>query len=224
MLRSLLAPRLTVTGALTLAGLTVVIAIALAEAYAAISRLVGEAWLGAALVNSALALAVTFYYLRRRETNIFTLGRWQVYIPAAAVLGGAMLLVAMSRALGGEVVASDPGTNLAWVLWVPVVEELVFRLGLGVWFHRFGAPIWAVWFQALTFSIVHTGPTIERLLAGQAGLAVGPLLLALVCQMLLLYSGRIGPAIAFHVACNATVAVFTWGDTRWLEWLGFLYG
>ena len=136
-----------------------------------------------------------------------------------------MILAAVTRLAGG---APPPTTGLAvplaWILWIPPAEELVFRAGVGRLFRRLaGGSPWAAWFSALTFALVHAGPTLARLLAGQVGAPLGPFLLGLACEALLAASGRLLPAVALHAACNATAAVFAAGDARWLDWLGFLY-
>jgi membrane protease YdiL (CAAX protease family) len=85
------------------------------------------------------------------------------------------------------------------------------------------SPLWAGWFAALTFAFVHGDPTVAHLIAGRIGLPLGPFLLGLCCEALVEATGRLAPAIAFHGACNATVAIFALADGRWLDWLGFLY-
>jgi membrane protease YdiL (CAAX protease family) len=108
-------------------------------------------------------------------------------------------------------------------LWIPWAEELVFRLGATRLLTKFGGLLWGSYFAVILFSMVHTLPTISRLAAGEVGLAIPPLLLGIGCQILYVFSGRIGPAIALHAACNGTIILFTWLDGRWLNWLDFFY-
>jgi membrane protease YdiL (CAAX protease family) len=137
----------------------------------------------------------------------------------------------MSRALAGDAAVAAarpepvPLAPLAWILWIPPIEELVFRRGVGRLFRRL-APglIWPAWFSSLTFALVHAEPTLAHLLAGRVGLPLGPFLLGLGCEAALAASGRLLPAVLLHAACNGTATIFALIDPRWLDWLGFLYG
>ena len=106
---------------------------------------------------------------------------------------------------------------------MPLVEELVFRAGIGAVYRRLSPPIWAAWFAALVFALVHANPTWSNLRHGQVGLALGAFFLGLCCEYLMIKTGRILPCIAFHSACNATVMIFGILDKRWLDWLAPLY-
>ncbi len=145
-----------------------------------------------------------------------------MYLPAAIILVGTIILASVTR-LAGSAPQGAAAMPLAWVLWVPPVEEVVFRAGLGQAFRRLARPLWAAWFASLTFALVHANPTVANLLSGHLGLPLGPFLLGLCCEGLVQATGRLAPAVAFHAACNATVALFAWGDARWLDWLSPLY-
>ncbi len=204
--------------------LSVVSAIALAELYHPLRALFPETWMAPALVHTALA-AVVLFLAHRRGTlrTMFELKPWIAYLPAAVVLGGVALLVFVSR-LTGNAPTGDAALPWAWILWIPVVEELVFRAGIGGAFRKVsGSALWGAWFSAVTFALVHADPTLSRVAHLELGLPLGPFLLGLLCEGIYVKSGRILPVILLHAVCNATPVLFAHGDARWLTWLGFLY-
>jgi membrane protease YdiL (CAAX protease family) len=228
--------------------LSVLLAIAMAELYSAgdagswlaslrqQSDAASSSWLPVVVINSLLALVVLAFYGRqgrlrsllnwRADTTFF--GKKHVllpYAPALIVLVGVLLLITASRMIGGDLNTDTVHgvVPLAWITWVPLVEELVFRVGLGEAFRRRGGPLWGSWFSAVTFALVHASPTLAHLSSGAIGLPLGPFLLGLCCEALFVTTQRLWPIVALHAACNATVAIFVWGDQRWLAWLQFLY-
>ena len=205
--------------------LCVVTAVALAELYLPFKGQFAEPWLAPAWVHTALALLVVGLVAKRRELGeVFGKAPLVAYLPAVLVLFGAGLLVIVSRQFGSATPRPTAVTPWAWLFWVPIVEELVFRVGLGTAFRRIGrSVVWGSWFAALAFALVHADPTIEHLRLGQLGLPLGPFLLGLACEALYVKTGRILPSMTLHAACNATALVFAFGDERWHNWLGFLY-
>lgn len=133
-------------------------------------------------------------------------------------------MVFASRQFGVPTIRDGLGTHLMWILWVPMVEELVFRVGIGRWLRSWLGIFWGAWFGSVLFSLVHAAPTFSNLMAGQIGLPFGPFLLGLCCELLYMVSGRVWSIVALHAACNTTVVIFALGDDRWLQWLDFLYG
>lgn len=207
---------LSLPKALALIAASVVLGVALAEVYA----VVGEGWLGAAVVHTVFASVVVVILARRRTlSTLLHPGGWTYYAPTLVILVGAAVLGLMTM----QGPASVPSIRWAWILWVPIIEELFFRVGLGTTFRSWAGPLWGAWFSAIVFALAHAAPTIANLTAGKVGLPIGPFLLALACEALLVKTGRILPAIALHAACNATVVIFAATDARWLSWLGFLY-
>jgi membrane protease YdiL (CAAX protease family) len=214
-----------------------VIAVALAELYNGVGRLVGadvEAWRVAAWINTLLALAVAASWWRRSArprprdgglARFMSLHPALPYLPALVVLAGAAAVALLSRAVAPASTAVDTAATLpwAWILWVPLVEELVFRIGIGGFLRTRGGSLWGAWFSAVAFAFVHASPTLSNLAALRLGLPLGPFCLAIACETLVVATGRLGPAVFLHAACNATVAVFAAIDPRWLEWLGWLY-
>lgn len=204
--------------------LAAVSAIALAELYAPLRPVFGPTWLAPAVVHSVLACVVLLLVHRRGELKpILTVDSLKPYLPALGILVAVGGMILISRQVG-EPTASSATVPWAWILWIPVVEELVFRVGLGDAFRRVaGSPLWGSWFSAVAFALVHADPTLSRLSHGEIGLPLGPFLLGLLCEAVYVKSGRILPAVLLHAVCNGTAALFAMGDARWLEWLGFLY-
>lgn len=218
--------------------LTLVVAAGVAFSLTYVYRIAAETtgwtpWIAAATVHSAFAVLVVVLLVRRSQTEMLqpmgahgAAPAWiktrplVLYAPAVVIAVGAGALALVSRAMGtdpgvGAIGAPESGP-LAWILWIPVVEELVFRAGISPTLRRLAGPIWGAWFAAAVFALAHGG--------GALVLPLGPFLLGLACEALVGLGGRIGPAIALHAACNGTVAVFVALDPRWLDWLGFLYG
>lgn len=215
---------LTFSRALSLTLLCVVVPMALATLYESLP-VAGPAWWRAALVHTALSLVVVALWHRRGELRAtLAVGGWRAYLPGLVVALGAAILAAASAALLPDP-ASQSGApaNLAWILWVPVVEEVVFRGGVFAALRRFCATVWAAWFSAIIFALAHAGPTLTRLLSGDVGVPLGPFFLGLLTAALYARTGRLLPAVLLHAACNATPLIFAALDARWLDWLGFLY-
>jgi membrane protease YdiL (CAAX protease family) len=209
------------------------LAVALAEAYFASQRLVGNAatppWMISALVNTLLAFVVLGIWKRNGHLKeLLSIGRslWP-YLPSLVVLLGSLGLIAASRLLipdesrGGA--AFEAGIPWAWVTWVPIIEELVFRVGIGQYMRRVGGVFWGSWFSAVTFALVHASPTLAKLSVLEIGLPLGPFFLGLACEALFVRTGKLWPVVLLHVVCNATVPLFSLLDDRWLGWLSLLY-
>lgn len=203
---------------------TLLLAVAFGTLYQVAGGHLSPAWLAAAVVHSLLAGAVVAVVVRRRELRpLLSIDSWPPYLAAGFVLVGAALLATATRLAGGAPSAPAVVFQPAWILWIPLVEELVFRVGIGAALRRIGPVTWGIWFSALVFALAHSAPTFERMIAGQVGVPLGPFALALICEGLYLKTGRLLPIVALHAACNATPLVFGVIDARWLDWLGFLY-
>lgn len=204
--------------------LTLVAAVALAELYVPLRPLFAEPWMAPAVAHSALAVLVLALAAKRnRVAAMFAPRPVGPFFPALGILAGVLVMIGISRQIGTPA-AGQGGIPWAWVLWIPVAEELVFRAGIGEAFRRSsGSAVWGSWFSALAFALVHGDPTLAHLMEGKVGLPLGPFLLGLLCEGLYARTGRILPVILLHAVCNATAALFAAGDARWLDWLGFLY-
>lgn len=193
----------------------------------------GRPWLGPAWAHTAYALGLLIFrpgWLlaspavagpAQDRTWIWSLG------PGFVVLGGTLLLATISRHFSGS--PTDlPQLSLgplAWYLWIPVVEEIVYRVGFGAGLRRFMGPLVGGYWTAVCFSLAHSVPTLDRLLSLQWSLPLGPFLLGLACEWVYQKSRRrIFAPIILHSACNLTSVVFSAADSRWLDWLAPLYG
>ncbi len=206
---------------LMLLAATLALAVTLAEIYAAVAPLTGGVgWAAAFAVHAAFAgVALSF----REKRALMRPAAPRFFLPALAIVAGTLALVAAGHLFGGATSRGVGREQLVWVLFVPWVEELVFRAGIGDAFRRLGGPLWGSWFSAIVFALVHGQPTLANMMALKVGLPLGPFLLALCGEALYVKSGKLLPAVAFHAACNATVVLFAYGDARWLDWLGLLY-
>jgi membrane protease YdiL (CAAX protease family) len=114
--------------------------------------------------------------------------------------------------------------QIAWILWIPVVEEIVFRVGVGNFFRKLGSISLGSYFSAIVFALVHSSLSLKNLFSLNFFLPLGPLLLGLIAEFLYLKSDKkVFPIIAFHASCNLSVVVFSMFDARWLTWLRLLY-
>ena len=199
---------------------SVAMAVSLAEIYAFMTPTIGAGWAAAFFVHAAFSgVALSFPEKRR----LLYPPAAKFFVPALVIVAGTMALVAGGRLFGGATTRPVGREQIAWILAVPLVEEYVFRAGIGDVLRRMGGPLLGSWFSAIVFALVHGQPTFANVMALKVGLPLGPFLLALCCEGLYVKSGRLLPGVAFHAACNATVVIFAYGDARWLDWLGLLY-
>lgn len=221
--------RATLSGAVRALLLSASLTIFLAELYRLLQlQISGPPWITIAGTHSLLSAMILAGYWRHRRTklkSLWLLKNWYWYVPSLLILVGACVLVLGSHFLvPSQTQPSVAPPPLAWILWIPLVEEVVFRLGVGGIIRRCAGANWlGVWFSALCFAWIHTEPTLANLASGHWGLPLGPFMLGLADAVLLLYSGTLWPAITLHAACNATAMIFALGDARWLNWLAFLY-
>ena len=207
---------------------TVLGAVFLAEFFDLAQNLFGALWIAAASIHTLGALyviSVTNKQSPELSPASYKWPQWYAYIPTVVVLGGSLLLVAFTHSSSPKTVAGSavPAEQWAFVIWVPIVEELCYRGGFGRIFRKKAGLLWGAWYSSLLFALVHAHPTLSNISALNIGIPLGPFLLGLCAEFILLSSGKILPAITFHMACNATVVVFTIGDSRWLKWLEVLY-
>ena len=207
--------------------LTLVISVGLGEFYTFINaRLHLAPWIGVLIAHGALS---AFLYLTTKSIRTsLTLrgGPLMPWLAAPLVLLGAWLL-AMGTPRDGISYAPTGSSEVMYALAtltvIPLVEEIVFRGAISPFVSRFTGPWSGVWFGALVFSMAHSNPTWNRLIAFKVGLPIGPFLLAICCDMIVRRWGRIWPAVAFHGACNATVYIFANLNPSWIRHFGGLY-
>ncbi|MGE0171140.1 MAG: lysostaphin resistance A-like protein [Oligoflexales bacterium] len=216
---------------LYLISFTIICAVALGFLYGLQTHFPLDSWFFIACVNTVLSFtfaAVTLSEaknLRPRAFASFRMTGAQVawFLPSLSFLAVIGVAALVSRFVGSPTGQPLSNTWVALVLWVPAVEEIVYRGAFGRAFRKLGGPFWGGYFSALFFSLMHTLPTWDRVLALQIGLPLGPLLLGIICEYLYFKSGRILVPIAFHAVANFSVVVFSLSDSRWFAWLDFLY-
>ena len=140
-----------------------------------------------------------------------------------------IIILLMATLTGSYSEAVERYSNGMWriflitVLFVPVVEEFLFRGMITPLLCRIRMSFWAPYFSVLAFSILHTVGNGKDLIAFNFGIAVGPLILGLVCEAVLSLRLGLMAAISIHMAANASVMVFSLLDPRWLNWLSVFY-
>lgn len=215
-----------------------VLSLCLGSIYRYFSTWLQPAWLSVCLINTILAL---FIFIRPQKQpgelpswlqRFSGFGPKRYLIPSAVIIIGATALSLTSYIIGGTPEGETTGPtfttlsyqSLAAVLWVPVVEEIVFRRGFGQAFRSWAGEGWGLYFSAVFFAVAHAQPTFHFVLNEGIGLALGPLMLGLCVEILYTVSGyRLWPCILLHASCNLTPVIFYTLDPRWMEWLSMLY-
>ena len=184
-----------------------------------------EPWLGPLLVNGIFSLVIVGLLLRNHSKAILKLGQAYHFTLPLIVVAGATIVASGSRLLS-QGITTEP-TDLELLIWlvivVPLVEELLFRGGFGLYFVKKVGAWWGSYWSALLFALCHSNITLSNLFSANFGVPLGPFLLGFLCQFLFTKSGSIWPAIALHISCNLTSFIFRWLDHRWLDWLNWLY-
>lgn len=178
-------------------------------------------WLAAALLNTLISVCLLAKY--HRHIVFQTSGYF--YLPAGLVLLGCVLAILVSSHYSSPLQerGSIPPRQYLFVVWIPLIEEVVFRFGLGRWFRSVIGNLWGGYCAAFCFSYVHSFPTLAKVMTGNIGIVLPPLLLGLACEYLFVKSRSLLPSIALHTACNATVLLFLVFDQRWFGWLKIFY-
>lgn len=191
---------------------------ALSLFYGFLGQLFRPGWLSIAVFHSVLALLL---WLRVKSLLPLTRSGPMAFLPAMLIVMGSVLAGLVSRGLvaGAQPIGSSwDGRLLAFVLWIPVVEEIVFRFAIGGIARQRLGDFWGAYGSALVFAMAHGSGAWNQLV-----IPLGPLLLALCCEWLYVTTGRLTAAIALHAACNASGWIFAALDDRWLNWLEALY-
>lgn len=216
---------------LVLIVISILIGLSFGAVYQQLSEFMAPVWVAAAVFHTTLAFGlVGFLAQRKRLAAMFSLtadGRFPtkaLYVPSALIAFAVLVAFVISSFIGGrESSTVDWASQLAFILWIPLIEELVFRAGIGATLQRYAPGLWGIWFSALIFAWVHTSPSLSGLLAGHMGLPLGPFFLGLICEYLRVAGGSLVPAVIFHMVCNSTVVAFSLYDPRWMYWLNWLY-
>jgi membrane protease YdiL (CAAX protease family) len=186
--------------------------------YGFLGRMLAPGWLSIAALHSVIALA--FW---RLGTQLRAMVRWDLraYLPAVLIIAGSLGGAWLTRTFIHGAPPLDGTLDLrllGFVIWIPIVEEVVFRYGIGGWARQRLGNFWGAYASALVFAMAHGSGAWDQL-----SMPLGPLILGLCCEWLYMVSGRITAAMAFHAACNASGWIFAAIDERWLEWLQALY-
>ena len=180
-----------------------------------------SSFLSGAIVTSCLALVALYFALRETPdiVRVRLFSKFWLFATLPAISAAGLASIAADNVVVSKVISwSDIGLFL---LWIPVVEELFFRLGLRRLTDRFASPFLSAYGVSLVFAALHTN--MARFDFSQPSLPIGPFLLSMCSELLLKKSGSIWFCVVFHSACNATVFIFELIDPRWFTWLDFLF-
>lgn len=201
----------------------IVLMIAFGEAHARWIPLSGlPAWAALLLLHAILSGILLWLVPSIRNAMKVTIASLVFCVPAFAVLVLSYVLTVVAPTPGPTREASL-GYLIASCSLIPLVEEIVFRGGVSRVLMRPQAGVWGAYLSALVFSVVHTTPSLERVISWQVGAPLGPFFLGLICEVLVRHSGSLIPAVAFHCACNATVLIFNTWSPGWFDRLALLY-
>ncbi|MBC7659601.1 MAG: CPBP family intramembrane metalloprotease [Chitinophagaceae bacterium] len=178
-----------------------------------------DPWIIVAFINTALAVLVLWLWKIDAEPlspvpqriAAWSLGLW--------VILGSSLLIYFSTYISKE--THDHGYTLydflALCLWIPVVEEIVFRRFLSQWIGLRVQGLWAIYVSGLAFALAHTSPPLHP------WPPLGPFLLGCACTWVYRATGRTLAPIILHAACNASAVMFAVYAPSWLDHLSLLY-
>ncbi len=210
----------------------VLMTVLLLGAYAGTASLFSvPTWVGALFVHIVFVAGI-FLFKESHKVALVPFGgdlkiTFWVLGPGTLALGGTLLFIAASRLLVEAPPTIDGHSALAslnvWYLTViPVVEEIVFRGWVTPYLARGTPTRWAgPYLSALLFAILHASSLRFDNLT--FGIAAGPFVLALVCEIVVHRSGTLAGAMFLHAACNLNIWIFSVLDHRWLKWVPWLY-
>lgn len=187
-------------------------------------------WAAAAVFHGFIAVLIVFLVVFRPKLNfpkenrnrVLALYPYLPYLPAFAVFVVSLFL-AFVKAETPYNYSYLSLKSLITVIFVPIVEEICYRLGLSRLFQSIGGRFWGGYFSVLVFTTMHGLPSIDRILNNQVGFFFGPFLLGIACELLFVWSKQLIPSILLHVACNSSAVVFSLAGGYWLTFFRFLY-
>lgn len=182
-------------------------------------------------LHSLLSPAAFLYFKRQQPQvplGIASLKRWwRVWFPW---LPGLVVTLANLVVLALGIAAGRTPDFMSWVfvlvvIWVPIAEEIVFRMGiLTALARRFRNPAMIVYLGALIFMLVHGTLSASGLYVPSLHPAGGAFLLGLLTGFIFIESRQqLAPAIFLHAACNATGYIFPWFSPDLIEPIRWLY-
>lgn len=167
------------------------------------------------VLNGFFAACFLIYFSSHKSPFLFWPKKLIYLVPAPLII---FVTLFLGYSSGTEVVSLKaflPHIYSHWqmIFIVPVVEEVLFRLGL---WNLLGTSSSAsrVYLTSICFAIMHY--------RGDEW-PVGPFILGVLSQLFLLGGGGLLSSILLHLACNATVVVFLTMDERWFDWLKVFY-
>ncbi len=162
------------------------------------------------LVNSLIAFSFLLYFSNYGTPfSFFPKKATWLFVPLLFLIGVTGLGLLSSE----RVQIPDLKAFILPVVLVPIVEEIIFRVGLWSFLGRIptGAKLYLT---AASFACLHTNGS---------QIPLGPFLLGLLAQWMLLRGAGLVTVILLHMACNATIVIFLTLDPRWLDWLRIFY-
>lgn len=179
-------------------------------------------WFTAAIVHTIASLLVLIWQRNYRQNTGNDCRRSRVPLSVAYLCSFTPVLLAIlwtvffPRELEPQVQYNP--RYILWITWIPVVEELFFRMGVTPFIYRYILKhrFWSAYFSVVLFSWIHSLPNWERLSAGSGGLVLGPFILGIFCELIYDSSGKILPAIFLHSSCNFAVLILQWSDLFFL--------
>lgn len=182
-------------------------------------------WASAGIIHSLLAAITLLFY---KQTPRETTATWKILLPGTAILLVQAALVLFSLAssdfsLSGPSLENIDLKYYAWITWIPIVEELTFRVGIGNFLKKKCGTVWGSYFSILIFCAAHSVALWNQPADLLLKVPVGVMLLAISCEFIYGYTRSKLSIIWFHSACNLSGLIFLFLDKRWLDWLNFLY-
>jgi membrane protease YdiL (CAAX protease family) len=166
--------------------------------------------LTAFLVNCVLAFCFLLFFSAHGAPFTWAPKRKRWFLVPLFFL---LIILGLGIASSNELEPQDLSSFVLPVLLVPIVEEIVFRMGLWVILGKISDGS-KLYLTAVSFAGLH---------ASSSNLPLGPFLLGLISQWMLLRGAGLSTVTLLHMACNATIVIFLTLDPRWLDWLKIFY-
>lgn len=177
-------------------------------------------WVGIALLNSGLALLSLWLWQPQGLSPRPAPERYAAWAVGPLLLATTLLICFFSDQVESTKPSAYPYTMFEIIglcLWVPIVEEIIFRRFLSNWIGQKLDGAWAIYISGLVFALAHTNPPLNP------WPPLGPFLLGCAAALCYRASGRILAPILLHAACNGSAILFALYAPSWLELLSWLY-
>ena len=177
-------------------------------------------WVGIALLNSGLALLTLFLWKPAAQTPRPDPERFAAWSVGPLLLVTTLLICLFSYQVESVRPSVYPYTLFeifGLCLWVPIIEEIIFRRFLSDWIGQKLDGLGTVYIAGLVFALAHSSPPESP------WPPLGPFLLGCAATWSYRISGRILAPILLHAACNASAILFALYAPSWLELLSWLY-